>query len=130
MRWLLSLVAIASIASFCGCDDGGRDSLHETFTVPGGDDVELDLEMPAGSTVTARFSADGMLAWDVHSHGAAGVVTHDQGSGVSGDVIFVAPAAGEYSLRWESRVATPINLTLEVSFEGGGTIQSVIAPDG
>jgi len=86
--------------------------------------AELNLDLPAGSRVTAAFTASAAVAWNVHSHPGDRVVIHQEGVDATG-TIDVAPASGgAYSLLWENKGTAPVELDLHVELSGGGTVIS------
>ena len=70
------------------------------------------------------FSGDGALSWDVHSHPAGEVVTHQHGDGQQGTFAFTPPAAGAYSVMWRNPGDAPVSILLQVSLQGEGALES------
>lgn len=98
------------------------------FAIAPGKFAELNVTMAAGSRAVAKFRGDGIVAWDVHSHPAAGVRIHDSGEAPSGEVELVAEADGGYSFLWKNTGNAPVELVVSVELGPGVTVDSWV-PD-
>lgn len=86
--------------------------------------VELNYRLGADARLEGAFSGDGALSWDVHSHPAGEVVTHQHGDGQQGTFAFTPPAAGAYSVMWRNPGDAPVSILLQVSLQGEGALES------
>ena len=75
-----------------------------------GEFAELNLELPAASTVSVHFRADAPLDWNVHSHPDGEVKIHDSGSAADAEVPFTSTGADVYSYLWENHGDAAVTL--------------------
>lgn len=95
----------------------------QSFVVAPGTFAELNAVLPAGAAA-ARFTADGALHWNIHSHPGETPVIHAEGDGAEGTLGFVPDAPGPYSWMWENRGTTAVTLTITPELAAGSRIDS------
>ena len=124
MRRAAAVAVLAACGSSTAVPDAPIGPIDRHASLAGGAYLELNVDVPTGSRVTAAFTAAAPVAWDVHSHPGGQVVVHQQGEQAAG-TIEVAPAAGSaYSLLWTNEGASAIELDLHVELAGGASFIS------
>lgn len=121
------MLPLAWLGILAGCDGGDEapdGPRHYAWTVEPGEFAEVDVELTEGATMTAHFEADAALAWNVHSHPGAESTIHVEGRDSVGSPPFTADAAGLYSYLWLNEGNEPVKLTVELSIEGMGRVDS------
>lgn len=101
---------------------------EHTWILGAKDASEVDLDMKAGSVVTADFDATYSLLWNVHSHPEGDVEVYDNGVNAMGSVIFTAPSAGTFSYYWEVPDTATEAVTLNVTVTGQATVYAFYPP--
>ncbi len=97
----------------------------KTWTVAPGDMAEINLELAAGETMTAKFNSDsGTLKWNVHSHEGDKAVIHAQGDDATGEPAHTAAKAGMYSFLWKNAGKKPVVLSIELALGGSAKVHS------
>lgn len=99
---------------------------RHTVTIPAGKFYEINAQVPAGGGMAWDWSADGAVAFDVHSHFGGEVQKHAQVDGTRDRGGLEVGQGGGYSYLWENRGTVPVTLTLRVW--GDLTVDSVYAP--
>jgi hypothetical protein len=118
------VLALAACGGSTVGPDGQTGPIDRHLTVAARKSAEVNLDMPAGSRVTATYTASAPVAWNVHSHPGDQVVIHQEGVDATG-TLEVAPATGSaYSLLWENQGEAAIELDLHVELDGGASVIS------
>jgi hypothetical protein len=86
--------------------------------------LEINVELAAGATMTARFRSDAPVAWNVHSHPGDTPMIHAEGSDAAGERSFAAEAAGVYSYLWVNKGSRAVELAVELRIDGAGRVHS------
>ncbi len=94
------------------------------WTLLPGQFAEINLELGDGVTTTASFTAEGALAWNVHSHPGDTPVIHAEGTDARGAPAFTAEKAGLYSYLWANRGDAALKLVVELRIGGTGRVHS------
>jgi hypothetical protein len=94
------------------------------WTVEPGKFAEINVELDAGTEMTASFEADGELAWNVHSHEGKKPTIHAEGKEPKSAPAFVAEKAGMYSYLWVNKSGQAVKLTVDLRFNGNGRVHS------
>jgi hypothetical protein len=103
---------------------GTETEWSRTWTIAPGDMAEVNLELDAGDTMTARFSTDGdPLKWNVHSHEGSHAIIHSEGEDASGELHHGVAKRGMYSFLWRNEGRAPVRLTVEL-VSGAGKVHS------
>lgn len=103
---------------------GAETAWSRTWTIAPGDMAEINLELEAGDTMTARFSTDGApCKWNVHSHEGSHAIIHAEGEGPSGELHHGAVKRGMYSFLWLNEGRASVRLTVELT-SGAGKVHS------
>ena len=98
--------------------------IERAFTVAPGQFVEANLRLPADSEARGHFEASGAVTWNTHSHPGGEVVVHSQGVGQSGDLVLNATSADVYSMLWENRTESALELRVVVQLPAGAGVHS------
>jgi hypothetical protein len=95
------------------------------WVVAPGDMAEINVELAAGDTMAATFSADGAaLSWNVHSHRGDEAIIHDEGSDATGTLRHTSKEAGMVSFLWMNRGAAPVVLRIDLVLGGTARVHS------
>jgi len=86
--------------------------------------AEINVELADGATMTAAYEADGIVAWNVHSHPDDKPKIHAEGDAAKGTQAFAADKGGLYSYIWVNKGKQAVKLTVDLSFEGTGRVHS------
>lgn len=68
MRALVLVLVAACADRISGSADGGLDEREHAYTIPGGEFVELRVELDEGAVLGTNWSASATLPWEVHAH--------------------------------------------------------------
>jgi hypothetical protein len=125
VRFAAALTLVAACGGGAAGPDGQTGPIDRHASIAAGAYLELNVDMPASSALTATFTGTAPVVWDVHIHPGGNVVILQQGEQATG-TIDVAPSdrGGAYSLQWENKGAAAIELDLHVDLSGGASVIS------
>jgi hypothetical protein len=119
---------LALLAALAACGDPGP-VVHDgpvppTLPVLAGGAAEVNVDVPAGSQVTAVFAAAAPLAWDIHVHRGDQVEIREQGTDAARTLRIAPATGGAYSLLWQNPGDADLELDLTLTLAGGASIIS------
>lgn len=106
--------------------DADPRATSRSFTVAPGEFVDLNVNFAADASIGVAYcGASETTTWKVIAFAPNGEVSiFDRGRGPAGKLIFTAPAAGHWSVRWTNGGATTITLDAAVDLGDGATLHS------
>lgn len=116
--WLVAVVVILAGCSASRPSADQRPVLHDSLPVQAGTGRELNFVLDGGNKLNWTWTSTVDLRFDVHSHGAEGVLEYAVANGTSGTGSFTAPRSGAFSLLWENAGSLSATLTYAVGYDG------------
>jgi hypothetical protein len=126
VRPVLGHALLAAALAACGepgpvVHDG---PVPPTLPVVAGGAAEVNVDVPAGSQVTAVFAAAAPLAWDIHVHRGDQIEIREQGTDAARTLTVAPVTGGAYSLLWQNPGEADLELDLALTLAGGATVIS------
>ena len=120
------LATTIAATTACGDPDPAVNTgpVPPVVTITAGGAAEVNLDVPAGSRVTAVYAAPVPMMWDVHVHRGDQVEIRQQGTDPAGTVVVEPDTGGVYSMLWHHATAIDVELDLALTLDGGATIIS------
>jgi hypothetical protein len=106
--------------------DGDPRATSRSFTVAPAEFVDLNVNFETDASIGVAYCGGSeTTAWKVIQFAPNGeMLVFDRGRGAAGKLVFTAPAAGHYSVRWINGGTTTVTLDAAVDVGEGATLHS------